>query len=340
MKEKLKFDYYDSSISSILFVVLQYLFLRLYVLLPADVRSGAIAIIASCLLEGIFLLTVYLTSKITNTKFLPATTFNKKINIGGVLLSIAIAVVFLIFASPLTNVFAAFLEKVGYTSSLGGIKVNNFLTYFIYVIIMCAIPAITEESLFRSCMLGGLKEKNKHMAVAVSAVFFMLMHGGPDQTVHQLLMGILAGYIFVYTENIWYPIIIHFVNNFIAVTISYMYSGVETATNAAESATAVTWSELGVSLVTAVIMAAAGTAIIFFLVKELIKQINEKKNTVVLENTQSDADETKELTEIEQVIIPQKDNRKKWIPITLFTLSGLYLIFEWLLTLLVGLGVV
>lgn len=329
MKEK--FDYYDSGISSIMFVVLQYIFLRLYFLLPASVRAGAVSIIASCLLEGMFLLAVFITSRITSTKMIPATTLNKKVTSKGVLYSLAIAVVFLIFASPLTNVFASFLEKVGYKSSLGGIKVDNFLTYIIYIVVMCIIPAVTEEALFRGCIVGGLQEKNKHMAVFVGAIFFTLMHGGPDQTVHQFVMGVMAGYIFVYTKNLWYPIIIHFANNFMAVTMSYIYSG----TAVQETTTVASWSQIGVSLVTAIVMAAAGAFILYFLIKELIKGDNKKENSTndIVITTAGD----------EEQVLPLEnkvDKRPKWLPIVCFSLSAIYLLFEWVATLLLGLGVV
>ena len=153
MKEK--FDYYDSSVSSLLFIILQYLFLNLYVLLPPALRSGAVVIIAGVLLEGTFLLTVYLTSKISNKKMFVATKSNKKVNPVNVFISIVLAVVLLIFASPMTNVFASVLDKVGYESGLG-MEINSFYMYLICIVTTCIVPAVTEEFLFRGCIAGGL----------------------------------------------------------------------------------------------------------------------------------------------------------------------------------------
>lgn len=331
MKEK--FDYYDSGISAILFIVLQFLFLELYSYLPASIKTSAVTMIASCLLEGMFLLTVFLTAKISKTNMLKATTLDKKVNVKGVLYSIAIAIVFLIFASPLTNVFAMFLDKIGYKSALGGLNVNNVGIYLLYIIVMCAVPAITEESLFRGCMLNGLKEKNKHMAVIVSALFFTFMHGGPDQTIHQFVMGVLAGYILVYTGNIWYPIVIHFTNNFLAVTMSYIYSGAQSSTAAVTET--ITWGQIGVNFVYAIVMAAAGTAIIYFIIKELIKENGGLQNNDIVITTVGE-----EKIEESTVLKPVAKTKISWVPIAFFVLSGLYLIFEWVATLLIGLGVV
>ncbi len=334
MKEK--FDYYDSGISSIMFVVLQYLFIQLYYSLPESFRVGAVVIIASCLVEGVFLLAAYLTSRISKTKFLTATTLNKKVNTKGVLYSIAISVIFLVFASPLTNVFASFLDKIGYVSDKS-IEINNFLTYIINIVVICIIPAVTEEALFRGCIVGGLKEKNKHIAVFVGAIFFMLMHGGPDQTVHQFIMGIIGGYIFVYTGNLWYPIIIHFANNFMAVTMTYIYSG---GAASQTIATIPTWNEIGVSLIYAVIMAAAGAAILYFLIRELVKESKENKQLNDDNTITTAAAEPK--TDLEAYIKTntKSDKRPAWVPIAFFVISGAYLILEWVATLLLGLGVV
>ena len=75
--------------------------------------------------------------------------------------------------------------------------------YLIYIIISCVTPAVCEEILFRGTIASGLKEKGFKIALFGSAIIFTLMHGNPEQTVHQFIIGLVVGYIFLKTGNIW-----------------------------------------------------------------------------------------------------------------------------------------
>lgn len=347
MKLKNNYDSFDSAVGSVTFVLLQYVFLRLYAFLPVSIRASWFSIVASILLEGLFLLSAYLTAKMSRTNFIKASYADRKVTKNGVIISVIISIMMLVFASPLTSLFSMILEKIGYKSSLGGITVNNFFIYLVYVVSICIVPAVTEESLFRGCIVGGLKEKNKHLAVLLGATIFMLMHGGPDQTVHQFIMGVVVGYIFILTENIWYPIIIHFTNNFIAITLSYILSGTQAAEEA--EATVVTGSQIGLAAVRAVVMGAAGAFIIYYLIKELVKtkKIAESTShdiviTTIDENAKTAEQSKTSETATEDQLTPEKIEsvkRPKWLKIALFAVSIGYLTFEWILTLLIGLGV-
>ena len=54
---------------------------------------------------------------------------------------------------------------------------------------------------------------NGFVAVTVSTLLFVLMHGALQQTVYQLVMGIMLGYVACVGGSILYSIILHFLNN-------------------------------------------------------------------------------------------------------------------------------
>ncbi len=87
----------------------------------------------------------------------------------------------------------------------------------IYCIYAAVIPAVVEELLFRGTLCRALKVYGKTTAVIVSAVLFALMHTNIEQLLYTLVAGILLGWIYVNTENVIFPIILHFVNNGISV---------------------------------------------------------------------------------------------------------------------------
>ena len=87
------------------------------------------------------------------------------------------------------------------------------------------IPAIGEEFFFRGILQRIFIEwfRNGHIAVWLSAVLFSLAHYQFLGFIPRILLGALFGYIFLWTSNIWLPVIAHFVNNAIGVIYYYLF---------------------------------------------------------------------------------------------------------------------
>ena len=254
------------------------------------------------------------------------------------IISIVIALISLFAFSSLTNVFVYSLEKLGYQTTMSDIEIPNFLVYFIYVILLCVSPAFFEEFLFRGVILSGLKKYNKHMAVFVSALIFMLMHGGPDQTIHQFILGVVFGYVFVATGSLWPSILMHFVNNFYAVTSLYIMGDSATTETAVELPS---WQELGLSLVIGIVFAAIGSYLIYLLIK-VIKKDKKKEKTVELLDGQLTEEKIQELKALsnDKNELTEEEKKKeevlKFPAIALYIASGIYLISTWVITLING----
>ncbi len=105
------------------------------------------------------------------------------------------------------------------------LKAETIPILLLNLLIVAVVPAIGEEILFRGVVLKLFKEitKNIHLAVFISAVLFSALHLQFYGFLPRLLLGMLLGYLFVYTRNMWVPILVHFVNNASSVIIFYLH---------------------------------------------------------------------------------------------------------------------
>jgi uncharacterized protein len=97
----------------------------------------------------------------------------------------------------------------------GVIAQNNFYEIVINVLLIAVIPAIGEEMVFRGIIqqqIGKLL-KNEHVVVWVSAAIFSAIHMQFQGFFARMLLGALLGYLFVWTKNLWVPMILHLLNN-------------------------------------------------------------------------------------------------------------------------------
>ena len=259
-----KYELFDAGLGCVLFVVFQFVFQIVSRILPTSIKGNLlIAILLSFLVEAVFAFAVLTASKIRNVDFIKATNLNKKIDWRSALVAVALCLVCLFAFTGLTNTFMAFLGKLGYTQVVSNISVPNFGIYILYVFLMCVCPALFEEFLFRGLILNGLKDSGKHKAVFISALIFMLMHGGPDQTIHQFILGIVLGYALVYSGSLWIPIIVHFLNNFIALTTLYITTAVSGGDIVSEVVD-YSWLDVGLSLLKSLFLAVIGGALDVF----------------------------------------------------------------------------
>jgi membrane protease YdiL (CAAX protease family) len=104
--------------------------------------------------------------------------------------------------------------------------VMNSAKDFIYAFVMIALlPAIGEELMFRGVVQRIFSEwfKNVNTAIFVSAILFSAMHMQFYGFVPRMLLGLLLGYLYVWSGSLWLPILAHLVNNGAAVIFYYFY---------------------------------------------------------------------------------------------------------------------
>jgi uncharacterized protein len=112
-------------------------------------------------------------------------------------------------AGELTKVFL-------HVDTIQGLLFNLFM--------IAVIPAIGEEFLFRSILIKNLRSwgASGHLAVWISAVIFSAIHMQFFGFLPRLFLGALLGYMFLWTGNIWVPIVAHFFNNAMAVIMYFL----------------------------------------------------------------------------------------------------------------------
>ena len=106
------------------------------------------------------------------------------------------------------------------------LNANTISGLLVNIFIVALIPAIGEELLFRGILLklfNGIF-KNIHIAVIVSAILFSAIHLQFFGFFPRALLGLLLGYLFVFTKNLWVPIFAHFLNNASSVIIYYLHN--------------------------------------------------------------------------------------------------------------------
>jgi len=96
---------------------------------------------------------------------------------------------------------------------------------FYILIIVALVPAIGEELLFRGVLQKIFINwtKNKHLGIWITAILFSALHMQFYGFFPRMLLGVLFGYIFLWSGSLWLPILGHFVNNGSVVVLSYFY---------------------------------------------------------------------------------------------------------------------
>lgn len=111
-------------------------------------------------------------------------------------------------------------------NSIGGLVVNLF--------IIALMAAIGEELLFRGVVFRLLLDwlKNPHLAVILSSILFSALHLQFFGFLPRMVLGLLFGYIYLWTGSLWIPVILHFLFNGATVVVAYLYNIGLISTNA------------------------------------------------------------------------------------------------------------
>lgn len=121
------------------------------------------------------------------------------------------------------------------------LAMNTPLDFIISLIIIAIIPAIAEELFFRGALQKLLTERmNPHVGIFIASFVFAAIHFQIVGLPPKLILGLVLGYIFYYTKNLWYPIILHFLNNGTQVAALY-FSGADINSTELEATPSMPW---------------------------------------------------------------------------------------------------
>ena len=148
--------------------------------------------------------------------------------LGGLLILIAFPLVQFIFflnrQLPLPE-WALTQEDLINTTIKNLLHVNSSSELLLNLFTIALLPAIGEELMFRGILQQTFQKafKNPHIAIWLTALVFSFIHFQFQGFLPRVLLGGLLGYLFVWTQNLWVPIIAHLVYNAGQVLLQYFH---------------------------------------------------------------------------------------------------------------------
>lgn len=109
-------------------------------------------------------------------------------------------------------------------SMMAMVAMKGWVDYLLALLVMAAAPAIFEEILFR----GALQQifvgwtRNSFLGIFVASILFSAIHFSYFGFLPRTALGLILGYVFYYSKNLWLNILIHFLYNGMIVTQFYI----------------------------------------------------------------------------------------------------------------------
>lgn len=158
-----------------------------------------------------------------------------------IIFTVSIFVFSYLFASFLANLnkgmtlpeWMSGIEEVMRSMEDAAIETTNLLlsgksigSLILNVLVIAGLAAVSEELFFRGAMQQFIEEKfkNGHVTVWLTALIFSIVHFQFYGFLPRLFLGAILGYLFLYTKNLWMPIILHFLNNATVIVVNFFWS--------------------------------------------------------------------------------------------------------------------
>lgn len=118
------------------------------------------------------------------------------------------------------------------------------------LIIIAVLPGIGEELIFRGILQKHIGHilKNPVLAIWIAGFIFSAIHLQFEGFLPRMALGVVLGYLYYWTQNLWVPIIAHAFNNGIQVMVIY-YTGLDANTLDEQSSDQLQWWMIPLSVV-------------------------------------------------------------------------------------------
>jgi uncharacterized protein len=103
------------------------------------------------------------------------------------------------------------------------LRADNTAALLFNLLLIAVIPAVGEELLFRGIVQRLFSEwtRNRHLGIWIAAILFSALHMQFYGFLPRTMLGVLFGYLLIWSGRMWVPIAAHFVNNAAAVLVYY-----------------------------------------------------------------------------------------------------------------------
>ncbi len=117
------------------------------------------------------------------------------------------------------------IEKEDKANSLIDMLITSdtFLSMMLNLLIIALAPAIAEEFIFRGVFQKIFYNlfRSPHLAIWFTAFIFSALHFQFFGFIPRFILGLVFGYLFLWSGTLWLPVISHFVNNAFPVILAY-----------------------------------------------------------------------------------------------------------------------
>ena len=98
--------------------------------------------------------------------------------------------------------------------------------YIVSLVMIALLPALFEEMLFRGSLQPIMisMTKNTFVGILITSIVFSAIHASYYGFLPRLALGLMIGYIFYFSKNLWLSVITHFLYNGLGVTQLYALS--------------------------------------------------------------------------------------------------------------------
>ncbi|MBS1628209.1 MAG: CPBP family intramembrane metalloprotease [Bacteroidetes bacterium] len=212
---------------------------------PAYANASKIAQLIGSVI--IFFVPAFFYARIVNKNPFKQLGFSKQISIKQIFIVIAIAIMGLYLSGalarlnetiPISKSLTAYFKQMEDKYSEQVLIMANMKTigdYLFSLLVIALIPAIVEETLFR----GGLQNilvkwtKSAWIGIVITSIIFSAIHFSYYGFLSRAMLGMVLGFIFYETKNLWLNILMHFINNGVAITGLYFIMKKEKVTKEA-----------------------------------------------------------------------------------------------------------
>ncbi|WP_337042432.1 CPBP family intramembrane glutamic endopeptidase [Emticicia sp. 17c] len=103
---------------------------------------------------------------------------------------------------------------------------TSFWKFLLAFLVIAVIAGIGEELVFRGLLMRKiyLGTKNIHVAIWLTGFIFAIIHFQFYGILPRMMLGVLFGYFYYWSGNLWVPIVAHIFNNGMIITLMYLHN--------------------------------------------------------------------------------------------------------------------
>ncbi|MGB0166996.1 MAG: lysostaphin resistance A-like protein, partial [Luteibaculum sp.] len=116
------------------------------------------------------------------------------------------------------------MEESAARFTMAVVRSEDIGTFIYNLFLIAVIPAVGEELVFRGILQREMEVQLQKplLAIVFASVLFSTMHMQFAGFIPRFFLGMVLGWVYYQTRNIWVPIALHFANNALALTLVFI----------------------------------------------------------------------------------------------------------------------